>query len=50
MKFVTLLFTIFCSFPRVKTVGIQESLFMVLNLEREVKTQDREKSSLIVCV
>ena len=38
-----LLFTMFCSFPRVKMASIQESLFMVLNLEREMKMQDREK-------
>ena len=38
-----LLFTMFCSFLRVKMAGIQESLFMVLNLEREMKMQDREK-------
>jgi len=33
----------FCSFPRVKIASIQESLFVVLNLEREVKIQNREK-------
>jgi len=38
-----LLFTMFCSFPRVKMASIQESLFMVLNLERGVKIQDKEK-------
>jgi len=38
-----LLFTMFCSFLRVKIAGIQESLFVVLNLEREIKMQDREK-------
>ena len=38
-----LLFTMFCSFLRVKMAGIQESLFMVLNLERKMKIQDREK-------
>jgi len=38
-----LLFTMFCSFLRVKMASIQESLFMVLNLEREMKMQDREK-------
>ena len=38
-----LLFTMFCSFLRVKMAGIQESLFVVLNLEREMKIQDREK-------
>jgi len=30
-----LFFTMFCSFPRVKIAGIQEFLFMELNLERE---------------
>ena len=38
-----LLFTMLCSFLRVKMASIQESLFMVLNLEREMKMQDREK-------
>jgi len=38
-----LLFTIFCSFPRVKMTGIQEFLFVELNLEREMKMQDKEK-------
>ena len=38
-----LLFIMFCSFPRVKMAGIQESLFVVLNLEKEVKMQDKEK-------
>ena len=38
-----LLFTIFCSFPRVKIAGIQEFLFVELNLEREIKMQDKEK-------
>ena len=38
-----LLFTMFCSFLRVKMASIQESLFVVLNLEREIKMQDREK-------
>ena len=38
-----LLFTIFCSFPRVKIAGIQEFLFVELNLEREMKMQDKEK-------
>ena len=33
----------FCSFSRVKMASIQESLFVVLNLEREVKMQGREK-------
>jgi len=33
----------FCSFLRVKIAGIQESLFVVLNLEREMKMQNREK-------
>jgi len=37
-----LLFTMFCSFPRVKMASIQESLFVVLNLEREMKMQDKE--------
>jgi len=38
-----LLFTMFCSFLRVKMVGIQESLSVMLNLEREIKMQNKEK-------
>jgi len=38
-----LLFTMFCSFPRVKMASIQEFLSMVLNLEKEEKMVDREK-------
>ena len=41
--FYILLFTMFCSFPRVKMASIQEFLFMELNSEREVKMQDKEK-------
>ena len=32
----------FCSFPRVKMGGIQEFLFMVLNLEKEIIMLDKE--------
>jgi len=38
-----LLFTIFCSFPRVKMASIQEFLFLELNSEKEMKIQDKEK-------
>ena len=38
-----LFFIMFCSFPRMKMGSIQESLFVVLNYEREIKIQDKEK-------
>jgi len=38
-----LLFTMFFFFPRVKIASIQEFLFIILNLEREMKIQDRKK-------